>query len=1285
MLTAAFLILSTIPAFAKPVGIYLKSKSDSKQVLYISYYDYIRAHASQNEAFRNLLKDYEIAGISVETDKNKKVIDYAQYEKDYIAGNIKNLDAYADQSGSQVYVNPEIVKELNKDGTIGEEINAPDKPGNPQVDYIPIAEARVKANAEIVTVKGVVTSIIGNNAYIQDSTAGIYIYMSTNQDANLIPGNVVKVTGALDEYYGLKQIKYVKDSTKIEFVEIGQVPEAKLITADNIGEAYESQLVTVKNITITSVGSGTSGYDILAKDENNVIVNIRVDKNLKPYIEASSFRIGSIIDVTAPIAEYIPKGKPSIYQLMLRNINDVKVIKDGNGEVPGNDGKAIRDIQGKSHKSPLVDEGVTKVKGIVTSISNDKYQKGFFMQDPNPDNDPATSEGIFVKYSTTSNVKVGDSVSVDGTVKELLNGTNEDGLLETTIEASAVKVESSNNPLPAAIAIDLKGTLLNNIDNDNFKSFDINEDSIDYFESLEGMLVKIVDPLIVGAGEKYGEIYVVPNNGVGSEHQRTPHGGIKALLEDFNPEAITIDDVIVPITGSDKKFIDKNLKIKVGDSFEKDANGKVEIIGVMSYGFGKYKFLNTQALPKILPTGQDREVTTIAKEENKLTVATYNIENFNKSDQNKVNKVAKGIVDNLKTPDIVGLIEVQDNDGETSGGNTDASQSYSALIAAIKNLSGVDYEFTDIAPEDGKDGGAPKGNIRNGFIYRKDRVSLVNKNKGDAKTAVSVDGNGLSVNPGRIDPNNEAFNASRKPLIAEFEFKGEKVFIIANHLNSKGGDGSLFGNVQPPVRTSEVQRHKQATIINSFIKELQTKVPNANVVTLGDLNDFEFSETLNKLKGTELTNMLDKLSVNERYTYIYSGNSQVLDHVLVSNNLFDKAIVDIVHINSQFTEGYGRVSDHDPVLVQLDLGVKEATDEEILLEAKNALNLQGLDNVTANLNLPTELAKGVKVTWTSNNEAVIANDGKVTRPEAGNPNATVKLTATLSLNGKTETKEFNVTVIANAVNEDQKTLEDAKSALDLGDVSAVVADMTLKTELNGVTITWDSSDKAVIANDGKVTRPENGQGNKTVTLTATLTYKELTATKVFTVTVNEKDGQQNNTQVIFEEKFDDIATWANTKVDGSGVYFSSSKAFVTGTAGGVQKGDKNLILNTTGSHKPFFDIKVDFTNTNNLKFSFNWSKIENKNTGTPPAVLRTQTVKLQYSLDNGASFITINSDLTITNTPDAQSGNKVIELPSELAGKNVVLRFLVEDKDGTGNRPKLGLDDIKIEGIVQNP
>lgn len=219
----------------------------------------------------------------------------------------------------------------------------------------------------------------------------------------------------------------------------------------------------------------------------------------------------------------------------------------------------------------------------------------------------------------------------------------------------------------------------------------------------------------------------------------------------------------------------------------------------------------------------------------------------------------------------------------------------------------------------------------------------------------------------------------------------------------------LFSINQPPTRISEVQRHKQATVLNNFIKDLQAKIPEANIVNLGDMNDFEFSETLKILKGNEMINMIEELPENERFTYNFSGNSQVLDHILVSNNLRTKTIADIVSINSQFTD---RVSDHDPVLIQVDLGVKELTDKDVLDNALRSLNLGDISAVTEDLTLPVDLENGAKAEWTSNNEAVILKDGKVTRPEVGQDNAVVTLTATLSKGAETDTKSFEVTVLA---------------------------------------------------------------------------------------------------------------------------------------------------------------------------------------------------------------------------------------------------------------------------------
>lgn len=88
-----------------------------------------------------------------------------------------------------------------------------------------------------------------------------------------------------------------------------------------------------------------------------------------------------------------------------------------------------------------------------------------------------------------------------------------------------------------------------------------------------------------------------------------------------------------------------------------------------------------------------------------LSVATYNIENFYPGVSSaKINKLAESIVNNIKSPDIIGLVEVQDNNGEQNNGTTAADQSYQTLINAIKAAGGPTYNFTDIAPVNNNDG-----------------------------------------------------------------------------------------------------------------------------------------------------------------------------------------------------------------------------------------------------------------------------------------------------------------------------------------------------------------------------------------------------------------------------------------------------------------------------------------------------------------------------------------------------------------------------------------------------
>ena len=326
------------------------------------------------------------------------------------------------------------------------------------------------------------------------------------------------------------------------------------------------------------------------------------------------------------------------------------------------------------------------------------------------------------------------------------------------------------------------------------------------------------------------------------------------------------------------------------------------------------------------------EKTTIVKKDDELTIASYNLENFSnntsETSADKAQKLARAFASDMQSPDIIGVTEVQDNNGAKTG-DSKANESYERLINAIVNAGGAKYEYVNIDPVNNQDGGAPNANIRVGFLYNPDRVTLTEGMvAGDATTAVGYEDGKLTHNPGRIDPTNAAFRSSRKPLAAQFDFQGENVIVIANHWNSKTGDTPLFGSTQPPVYKSEMQRHQIANVVNDFVEDINTKNPDANIVSVGDFNDFQFSESLKIHEGDIMTNMINKVETSDRYTYLYQGNSQVLDHILVSNNLANQTEIDILHINADFTDMAGRASDHDPVMVQIDLSKEDEGEDE---------------------------------------------------------------------------------------------------------------------------------------------------------------------------------------------------------------------------------------------------------------------------------------------------------------------------------------------------------------------
>ncbi|MFD3947870.1 endonuclease/exonuclease/phosphatase family protein [Streptomyces sp. NPDC058579] len=582
------------------------------------------------------------------------------------------------------------------------------------------------------------------------------------------------------------------------------------------------------------------------------------------------------------------------------------------GSAAAEDTAAVRvhDIQGTTRVSPLVGTQVTGVTGIVTGVRT-YGSRGFWIQDPQADDNPATSEGLFVFTSSVPTVAVGDAVSVNGTVGEYVPGGLASGNQSLTqISKPAVTVVSSGNPLPAPVTISAwsvpsayapegDAAAAGSI---NGLTLNPKKYALDYYESLEGTNVRVGTSRVVGATDPYSELWVT----VKPWENRTWRGGtVYGSYTSQNTGRLQIQS-LTPI--AQQPFP----KANVGDVLAGTTEGPLDF-----NQFGGYT-LTARTLGTVVDRGLEPEVTD-KQRRNELAVATYNVENLDPSDpQEKFDALAAAVVNNLASPDILALEEIQDNNGAKNDGTVAADQTVKKFTDAIVAAGGPAYEWRSIDPENNKDGGEPGGNIRQVFLFNPERVSFTDRAGANAAAATDVvRGKGgrpeLTLSPGRIDPANTAWENSRKPLAGEFTFRGRTVFVIANHFGSKGGDESLVSHHQPPVRSSEAKRLLQAQSVNAFVKDVLSIRKDADVLVVGDINDFEFSGTTKALtEGGALYPAVKSLPRSERYSYVFQGNSQVLDQILTSPGV-GRFEYDSVHINAEFAD---QNSDHDPQVLR---------------------------------------------------------------------------------------------------------------------------------------------------------------------------------------------------------------------------------------------------------------------------------------------------------------------------------------------------------------------------------
>ena len=263
-------------------------------------------------------------------------------------------------------------------------------------------------------------------------------------------------------------------------------------------------------------------------------------------------------------------------------------------------------------------------------------------------------------------------------------------------------------------------------------------------------------------------------------------------------------------------------------------------------------------------------------------------------------KLALAIEIELELPEIIVLQEIE-------------NQAIAQVLGDRVNASaGTNYQAVSFETSDAR-------GIEPGFLWDADRVDLLN--------AFQMTGPDVEAAFGPTSP-----SPGREPIVGIFEYKGKEFTIVGNHFKSKGGDDAIFGVTWPPTRITEVQRKAQAQVVRDYVDTILDADPDALVMVAGDLNDFQFGEPgegpdhpIAILEGygggMPLTNLINLEKDDERFTYIYDGNSQVLDHMLVSPAFMSRLTgTDVLHFNAGYRSSLGddpstplRSSDHDPL------------------------------------------------------------------------------------------------------------------------------------------------------------------------------------------------------------------------------------------------------------------------------------------------------------------------------------------------------------------------------------
>lgn len=722
---------------------------------------------------------------------------------------------------------------------------------------------------ESVTVQGIVTGIYGGLFFVQEETgspqniqwSGIAVFQPGHRVAE---GDAVRVTGVVAEYYDLTQI----EPTFVEILASGNpLPApAELTAKEAANEEWEGVLVHLNGLTVT-VGPNSHGEWRVKDGSGGLLVD---DKAV-----AYDAHPGQAIDGITAIVDHAFGS----YRLIPRSLADIEANAAPPAPELPDDLTPIYDIQGDGPETPLAGKDLN-VLGIVTGIN----PYGFYLQDPTGDDNPATSDGVYVYMARRPAVAVGDCVLVrQAAASEYYEKT------ELTEARSVATVEGCGEaelrPSPAPLA-------------------QRNRTPADIFEPLEGMLVSVEEltGTVQGPTKRFdsGDVEIalvmeglspyLPGGRVYQERAGDMDGLVflSGALGAELPDAAWGDRVTV---GSD--------------------DGPV--LAVLDYNFGKYQLMllpgaevtvepSSAVMDSLPPTPDDA-----------FTVCTFNVLGLGQGREQHPNpddyaqqlyKRAVAIAEGLDGCTIIGLQET---------GTPEDAENLAQLLT-----DEFDLPYTAVAVE-GPNSSDREFPLTNSLLARTDRATVVATESIQGCSRFTF---GLRFVPGTCPPRQFAF-FNRPPLVVDVEVSGPwgdpyPLTLIVNHWKSKGGDESV--NI--------IRRTYQAEHVAALVQARLDADPEAHIVVLGDLNDYYESppvEILQEQTSPSLLHSFDILSPADRYTYIFNGGSQALDHILYSRGMQTAfAGIDPLHINADFPfyaemdpATVYHASDHDPVVLTL--------------------------------------------------------------------------------------------------------------------------------------------------------------------------------------------------------------------------------------------------------------------------------------------------------------------------------------------------------------------------------